>query len=158
VVCLPLADDERVFGVLVMYTPEVRGIPPEELLLLRQLADDLAFGITSLRVRAERTRAQGEILRLNDELEQRVTERTAQLLAVNKELEAFSYSVSHDLRAPLRTMEGFSSAVMADFSTLLPPRGGVTWSGSGGARHVDQLIDDLLAFSRMSRQMRSSAV
>jgi PAS domain S-box-containing protein len=94
-----------------------------------------------------------EKLRLfNTELEQRVTERTAQLESANKELEAFSYSVSHDLRAPLRAMDGFSQAVLEDCAPQLSDEG-VSYLKTirEGAQRMGALIDDLLTFSRLSR-------
>jgi PAS domain S-box-containing protein len=98
-------------------------------------------------------RAEAEIRGMNAELEQRVARRTAELEAANKELEAFSYSVSHDLRAPLRAINGFAGIVLEDYAAHLPPEGRrfLERIRNGGQR-MGELIDDLLAFSRLSRQ------
>ena len=107
-------------------------------------------------ITAEKT-AEAKIHQLNAELEQRVVERTAQLEAANKELEAFSYSVSHDLRAPLRAVDGFSQAVLEDYGPQLPEEGRrYLQTIRGSAQKMGMLIDDLLAFSRLSRQPLST--
>jgi len=96
--------------------------------------------------------AEQQIQKLNEELEQRVEERTAQLAAANKELEAFAYSVSHDLRAPLRSIDGFTRILTEDYAGVLDAEGhrvcGVILNNT---RRMGQLIDDLLTFSRFGR-------
>ena len=134
------------------------------------LASDLAFailpsgGLLSLaslaavmlllnrEVSAHR-RSEAEVLALNLGLEQRVSDRTAELALANKELEAFAYSVSHDLRAPLRSIDGFSRIALTQHAGELSPetREALELVRSN-AQQMGRLIDDLLVFSRLSRQ------
>lgn len=98
--------------------------------------------------------------RLNDELEARVRQRTAQLEAVNRELEAFAYSVSHDLRAPLRAVNGYASILTNEYAERLDDDGRAFLAKMrANAERMNDLIDDLLKYSRIGRQdMRPTPV
>jgi PAS domain S-box-containing protein len=96
-----------------------------------------------------RKRAETEVLRLNDELEERVRVRTAQLEAANRELEGFVYSAAHDLRAPLRAIDGFSQLVADDAAGSLPQEDLEHLQRvRTAAQRMGQLIDRLLVLAR----------
>jgi signal transduction histidine kinase len=86
------------------------------------------------------------------DLEERVRARTAELVERNEELEAFAYSISHDLRAPLRAMGGFSQAMLEDYGDRLDETGrGYAQRVVTAAQTMDQLIRDLLTYSKVTR-------
>jgi PAS domain S-box-containing protein len=120
--------------------------------VLHLLAEANKSRRTLLSVVEDQHRAEEQIHKLNEELEQRVLDRTEQLKAANKELEAFSYSVSHDLRAPLRAVDGYTRMLSEDYGPVLDKEGQRICSViSSSAQQMGQLIDDLLAFSRFGR-------
>jgi PAS domain S-box-containing protein len=109
---------------------------------------------------SERKKVEEEILKLNDELESKVVQRTEQLEALNKELESFTYSVSHDLRAPLRIIDGFSHIILEDYSDQIDASGKRNLNVIiNNAKRMGMLIDDLLNFSKVGQaQLRISEV
>jgi PAS domain S-box-containing protein len=115
------------------------------------------FYTVILRDITDRMRDEAQIRALNARLEQRVAERTAELEAKNRELETFTYSVSHDLKAPLRGIAGYTRLLLDDHAGCLDADAGSMLGNIRGAvRHMNQLIDDLLAYSRLEQQRLST--
>ncbi len=100
-----------------------------------------------------RSKAEEEVRELNDHLGRRVRQRTAELEEMNRELEAFSYSVSHDLRAPLRHLDGFSRILQQTYGPQLP-EGAQHYLERirSAAKHMSELVEDLLQLARVGRQ------
>jgi PAS domain S-box-containing protein len=108
--------------------------------------------LSSINDISKRKLAENDLVKLKESLEQRVIERTEQINLANQELEAFSYSVSHDLRAPLRAIDGFTNILFDEYKPKFDDEGKRLCSMiQKNTRHMGQLIDDLLAFSRLGR-------
>ena len=139
--------DGTVIGILAVADPKPMA------------GDEIARSILAIfagRAQGEMERHETDLAlrRLNNELERRVEERTAELVASNRELESFSYSVSHDLRSPLRSIDGFAQALDEDYSSLLDDEGrGYLGRIRNASQRMAELIDDLLSLSQSSRRV-----
>jgi PAS domain S-box-containing protein len=141
---VPLVASGELIGFLDVGSDRTGPFAPDQIELAREVADHLAVAL-------QQARLQEQIQRHAAELEQRVTERTRALEEANLAMEAFAYSVSHDLRAPLRAMQGFADALLEDHAHRLDTEGQeYARRIIAAARRLDTLIQDLLAYSRLS--------
>jgi len=145
-VAVPLCLGDEVLGALNLFSEQADFFQADRVQVLQAFANQAAVALQKARLYEETKRDAAE-------LADRVAERTAQLESTNLELDRFAYSVSHDLRAPLRGMQGFSQALLEDYAGELDP-GGQDFARriNAAAERMDQLIQDLLAHSRLSRE------
>jgi PAS domain S-box-containing protein len=144
-------------GAAVMF---VRNPEPAEGVWVEAIANPLRNkdgvvhgGVVAFRDITQRGSDEREIRKLNDELEEKVVKRTAQLEAANEELEAFTYSVSHDLRAPLRHISGFAGILVEEHAPALAPEARQYLQRiQDGTQKMGRLVDELLNLARVGRQ------
>ncbi len=150
---LPLMDGDDCLGFVGLdsvHHARVYGV--EEITLLELFAQMLV----NLRLRAQ---AAAQVREMTEQLEHKVEERTQQLhesvqrlQTVNRELESFTYSASHDLRTPLRGIEGFSTLLLDEHASQLDAQGREYLQRIQRATlHMSQLVNDLLAYSRLQQ-------
>jgi PAS domain S-box-containing protein len=136
----------QMWGVLAAHTRRKQVFTSEDTNFMVAVANIISATI-------ERQRSEAEIRALNASLERRVAERTNELEAKNRELETFTYSVSHDLKAPLRGIDGYSRLLLEDYAERLEPQGQDSLRVIRRAvQQMNQLIDGLLAYSRLERK------
>ncbi len=142
---IPMIAKEKVIGVIQVQSYSLNRFIEKDADLLRLVGNTASVAIENARLFEETSK-------LNIELEQRVSQRTAQLTDANKELEAFSYSVSHDLRAPLRGIDGWSLALLEDYGSQLDGEAKTYLERvRSETQRMGTLIDDLLQLSRLTR-------
>ena len=145
-VALPILAGGNFYGVLAVGSRAAgRRLSPGQVKALDILANTAAQAFEAASLLAQ-------LRSMNQELEQRVLDRTRELEASNADLESFSYSVSHDLRAPLRAIDGFCQILVSDHGSQIPQeaRDYLAKVCTGVAR-MQRLIDDLLHLARFTR-------
>lgn len=152
----PLMVDDDVIGLFSVQSDDLRESDiPAITAFANQLAAAWQKAQLYEKARQEisaRIEAEGQIRLLNEELERRVAERTAELQSANKELESLAYSISHDLRAPLRAINGYAQILVEDYGSALDEEGIRVCSVIvNEAQRMGRLIDALLTFLRLGR-------
>lgn len=140
-----IRDQNKNYGVLGAHTKHQRDFSSEEVNFLISIANILGIAIA-------RHQSETALHSLNQTLETRIKQRTQQLEEINEELKAFTYTISHDLRAPLRAIQGFAMALKEDYEDKLDEIGlDYARRLTESANRLDGLIQDLLAYSHLSR-------
>jgi signal transduction histidine kinase len=149
----PLVVGDRLLGTLSFGTYERDTIAPDEIEVLAKIAQYVAIAFDRAQREDDLREAQRRLSRHAEELEAKITERTAKLHETITQLESFSYTIAHDLRAPIRSLTSFTEILLSDFAAPLPEEGQALLRRLHRASHrLDALTRDLLKFSRIVRQ------
>jgi len=141
-VVIPLMHEGKAFGAITIYSEKTDPFTENETRLLSELADDLSYGIQSIRLR-------NALMEKDEELQQ----HAKQLEIVNKDLESFSYSISHDLRSHLFTIRCFGELLLNNnLNTLDSPNPDYLKHIINSSDKMNELIDNMLRLSKISRQ------
>lgn len=144
-VSFPLRTEQDFLGILKLWLDDPESLDREQISIATEISAQVAIAL-------QQARLLQAVRRYTAELEARVRERTAQLQDINQELESFTYSVSHDLRAPLRALQGFATALLEDYGEIFDELGrDYARRLVAAAQQMEQLIQDLLTYSRLSR-------
>ncbi|BAZ52212.1 two-component hybrid sensor and regulator [Nostoc sp. NIES-4103] len=142
---VPLIAQGQLIGCFNLGAIQPRSLTDEDMDNAYEVANQLAIAI-------EQSRMREELHRYTEQLEQLVSNRTQQLEEANSALEAFAYSISHDLQEPLRAMRGFASILLEEYDTALNSVGqDLLHRLASSVERMDNLLVDLLAYSRLSR-------
>ena len=156
---VPIIHQGKTLGMIRLDGSQVNQFSERDIQLLTPIANAAAIALenASLLIQAqneiiERVKAEKRILILNDQLEERVQQRTQELENANRELEAFSYSISHDLRAPLRAVSGISEVFREEYAEILDPQAFEYLERMDSiSRKMSDLIEGLLTLTQLGR-------
>ena len=154
VALIPLRTGDETLGLLQLNDRRPGQFTPELIHFLEGLTASIAIGLKREQAEAALAIAKADLERYNQELEQRINERTAKLRETVGELEHFSHSITHDMRAPLRAMRSFASLLIDGCaSSLAPAHRHHLLRIAAAAERMDQLIADALDYSKAVRQV-----
>ena len=143
-IVLPIFLKNQVISALTIYSTETNPFSDDEIKLLQELADDISFGLTALRLRIAHTEA-----------EKALQESLLEVQRSNAELEQFAYITSHDLREPLRMITSFLQLLERRYQDQLDADANeFIGYAVGGAKRLDTMIQDILVYSKISNKKR----
>jgi PAS domain S-box-containing protein len=152
-IIVPLQARGQTFGSITLARADQWHTYDEsDLRFAQELAQRIGLAVDNAGLYTSARRAELQLRQLNETLEERVRERTAELERSNRELDRFAYVASHDLKAPLRAIDNLSTWLEQDVHDLLPPPSREHLNKlRGRVQRMERLLDDLLAYSRAGR-------
>lgn len=159
-IAIPLIAEDQTLGAIMMYAVEPDAFDTQEVTLLKEMADNIAYCISSIRVRAEHKRTDEELKKYREHLEVIVEKRTEELKKMseelrrsNEDLQQFAYVASHDLQEPLRGVASFTKLLEKRYKGKLDEKADefIDYIIDGASR-MQMLIKDLLEYSQVSAQ------